>query len=167
MRLLFLAVLGAAEEIAVRLEREHEAERIGDDQEHREADAELVCERRLGRGVRAADRRRDRERDRREEQQPGLEPRRAAVELLHVVLQAAEQERSAEHEQRVRHDRAGDRRLDEHVLPCAERRERDHELGQVAERRVQQAADRVAGLGRDRLGREAQQRGERHDREDR
>ena len=45
--------------------------------------------------------------------------------------------------------------------------ERDDQLGQVAERRVEQAADGVAGLGRDRFGGVAEQRGQRHDRQHR
>ena len=51
--------------------------------------------------------------------------------------------------------------------PGGERRQRDHQLGQVAERRVEQAADDVAGRRGDRLGRPAEQRRERHDGEDR
>ena len=120
---------------------------------------EVRGRRRIGVG----DRRRHEQRDRRQEEQPRLEPRADPVVLLHVMLQPAEQERRAQHEQRVGDDRAGERRLDQHVLAGAQRRERDDELGQVAERRVEQAADRVAGLRRDRLGRVAEQRRERHD----
>ena len=51
--------------------------------------------------------------------------------------------------------------------PGAQGGERDHQLGQVAERGVQQAADRVARLGRHGLGGVAQQRRQRHDGQDR
>ena len=47
--------------------------------------------------------------------------------------------------------------------PGAQRGERDDQLGQVAQRGVEQPADRVARLGRHRLGGVAQQRGQRHD----
>ena len=67
------------------------------------------------------------------------------------------------HEQRVRHDRACDRRLDQHVLTGAKRGERDDELGQVAERRVQQSTNRVAGRRRHRFGGVTEQRCEWND----
>jgi hypothetical protein len=51
--------------------------------------------------------------------------------------------------------------------PCAQRRDRDHELGEIAERRVQQSADGVAGSRGDRFGGMAQERGQRHRREHR
>ena len=49
--------------------------------------------------------------------------------------------------------------------PARKRGQRDDQFGQVPERRVEQATDRVARLGRDRLGGVAQQRRQRHDRE--
>ena len=54
------------------------------------------------------DRRGHQQRDRGQEQQAGLQARVDAVELLHVVRQPAEQERRAQHEERVGDDRAGD-----------------------------------------------------------
>ena len=92
---------------------------------------------------------------------------RRPVELLHVVLEAAEQERRAQHEQRVGDDRAGDRRLHQHVLARAQRGQRDDQLGQVSERRIEQPADRIAGLRRDGFGRMAEQCRQRHDRQHR
>ena len=86
-----------------------------------------------------------------------------AVVFLHVVLEPAEQERRAQHEQRVGDDRAGDGRLHQHVLPGAQGGERDDQFRQVAQRGVEQAADRIAGLGRHRFGGVAQQRRQRHD----
>ena len=59
----------------------------------------------------------------------------------------------------------GDRCFHQHVLAGAERRQRDNELGQVAERGVEQSADGVAGLRGNRFGGVAQQRRQRHDRE--
>ena len=130
-------------------------------------DAQRLHERRARCGVGLRDRRGNQQRDRRQEQQACLQPGARAVELLHVVLEAAEQERRAQHEQRVGDDRAGDRRLHQRVLPGAQGGERDDQLGQVAERRVEQPADRVAGLRGHRLGGVAQQGGERHDGQDR
>ena len=51
--------------------------------------------------------------------------------------------------------------------PARKAVERDDQLRQVAQRGVQQPADRVAGLGGHRFGRVAEQRGQRHDRQHR
>ena len=85
------------------------------------------------------------------------------VVFLHVVLESAEEKRRAQHEQRVGDDRAGDGRLHQHVLPGAQRGQRDDQFGQVAERGVEQAADRIARLGRHGFGGVTQQRRQRHD----
>src|SRR3712207_174671 len=53
-------------------------------------------------------------------------------------------------------DRTGDRRLDEHVLTGAEGRQGDHQLGEVAQRRVEKTADRIPGLRGDLLSRAAE-----------
>jgi hypothetical protein len=89
-----------------------------------------------------------------------------AVVVLCVVFQSAQEKRSPQQKQAVGDNRAGDRRLDEHVLSGAQRRQRDDQFGQFAKRRVEQPADRIAGLGRHRLGGVAQQRRERGDRQD-
>ena len=123
----------------------------------------LLGERRRRRGVGLRDRRRNQQRDRGQEQQAGLHAGADPVVFLHVVLEPAEQKRRAQHEQRVGDDRAGDGRLHQHVLPGAQRGERDDQFGQVSQRGVEQAADRIAGLGRHGFGGMTQQRGQRHD----
>jgi len=82
-----------------------------------------------------------------QEEQAGLEPGADAVELLHVVFEAAEEERSAQHEQRIGNDGTGDGGLHQHVLPGVQGRQRDDQLGQVAQRGIEQAADSIAGFG--------------------
>ena len=69
--------------------------------------------------------------------------------------QRARDEHQSEHEQRVDQDRAEDRRLGDHQLTGVQREDDDEELGQVAERRLQQAGRRRPEplshlLGRDR-----------------
>ena len=117
--------------------------------------------------VRLRDRRRNQQADGGQEQQARLHAGADAVVFLLVILEAAKQQRDAEHEQRVGDDRAGHRRLHQHELPGAQGRERDHQLRQVAERRIEQAADRITGLGRHRLRGVTEQRRQRHDRQDR
>ena len=99
--------------------------------------------------------------------QPGLQSGTYSVVFLRVVFDAAEEKRRPQHEQRVGDDRAGDRRLYQHCLPGTQRRQRDDQFGQVPQRGVEQAADRIARFGSDGLGGMTQQRGQRHDREDR
>ena len=125
--------------------------------------AELLGERRARCRVGCADRRRNHQGDRGQEQQTRLHAGAGPVVFLNVVLESAEQKRRAQHEQRVGDDRAGDGRLHQHVLPGAQSRQRDDQLGQVSQRGVEQATRRVAGLGRNRFGGVTQQRGQRHD----
>ncbi len=105
--------------------------------------------------------------DRREQQHLRLDAGVARVELLRVVLEAAQQEGRAEGEEAVAHDRAGQRRLHqvEHSRPQG--RDADDELGHVAEGGVQESAHRVPGLRRDALGRPGKQGGQGDDRADR
>ena len=56
-------------------------------------------------------------------------------------LEAADEHRRAQHEQDVAEDRADHRRLDDLVQALVQREESDDQLGGVAERDVQQAAD--------------------------
>ena len=65
-----------------------------------------------------------------------------------------------EHEQRVGEDRADQRGLRDDELAGAEREEDDEELGQVAERRLQEAGDRRPEPQPDLLGRERHHPGE-------
>ena len=69
----------------------------------------------------------------------------------------ADHDHRAEHEQRVGEQRADDRRLRHHGLARLQREDHDEQLGQVAERRLQQPGHRRAELLADLLG------GERHD----
>ena len=117
-------------------------------------------------GRRLGDGRRNQQRDRGEEEQAGLQAGADPVVFLHVVFEPAEQKRRAEHEQRVGDDRAGDGGLHQRVLPGAQRGERDDQFGQVAERGVEQATDRIARLGRHGFGGMTQQRRQRHDGQD-
>ena len=103
------------------------------------------------------------QRDRGQKEQARLQAGADPVVFLHVVLESAEQKRRAQHEQRVGDDRAGDGRLHQHVLPGAQRGQRDDQFGQVSQRGVEQAADRIARLGRHGFGGVTQQRGQRHD----
>ena len=63
-------------------------------------------------------------------------------------------DREAEHEQRVREDRADDRRLRDDDLAGREREDDDEELGQVAERRLEHAGGGRPEALADLLGRE-------------
>jgi hypothetical protein len=86
-------VCHAAEKLAVRLERKEHAESVSGNEQHREAHAQLVCERRAGRGIGFGDRRRDQERDRGQKEQPGLQSGADPVVFLRVVFDAAEEKR--------------------------------------------------------------------------
>ena len=87
------------------LQLEEHAERVSDDQQDRQADAELLCKE-PGRAIRVADCGGNQKRERGQEQQAGLHPRADPVEFLLVVFQPAQQKRHTEHEQRVADDRA-------------------------------------------------------------
>ena len=89
---------------------------------------------------------------------------RARVVGLFLVLQAAQQEGQPEDQQQVPDDRARERRLHDLGLVLQDQEERDHELGDVAERRVDQPADPRARVERELLGRPPDQSGQRQDR---
>ena len=107
--------------------------------------------------------------DARSSQERAARPAAAAarVEVLHPVLQTPQQERRTQQEEGVGDDGAGDGRLHEHVLPRSQRRERDDQLREVAERRVEQPAHGVARPGGHGLGGVGEQRRQRDDGEDR
>ena len=63
-----------------------------------------------------------------------------------MVLESAEEKGRPQHEQRIGDDRAGDGRLDEHVLTGAQGGDRDDQFGQVSQRGVEQPADGIARL---------------------
>ena len=66
-------------------------------------------------------------------------PRAVGAEPLHAVADAADEERDPEHEHAVGEDRADERRLHDVDEALVQREERDEELGQVAERRLDDA----------------------------
>ena len=86
----------------------------------------------------------------------------ARAEPHHAVLgpRRSGDDREAEHEQRVREQRAEDRGLGDHRLTGGEGEEDDEELGEVAERRLEDARDRGAEAGADRLGTDPDHPGE-------
>ena len=90
-----------------------------------------------------------------QEEQGRLQAGGGPVVFLHVVFEAAQQERRAEDKQGVGDDRARDGGFHQHVLPGTQRGDRYDQFGQVAERGVEQAANRIARLRRHRLGGDA------------
>ena len=151
-------------------DRERHRGREHDEQDDRDEDADL-----LGvAGVRRTRHRRQgrhRERGDREHQQHRHRADRLSVEPLRAVAQAAEEEGEPEHEQRVGEDRADERRLHHDDEPRLQAEDRDEELGQVAQRRLEDAgrarAEAVAELIRalaDEAGQAGQ--GDRADHED-
>ena len=85
------------------------------------------------------------------------------------MAQPADQHARAEHEQQVADDRAGQRRLHDLDQAGLQREERDDQLGDVAERGVEDPADLRAGQRPEPLGGqpddpgEPEDRGRRHD----
>ena len=96
-----------------------------------------------------------------------VDPRRPGIELLAVVAHPADQQRHAQRHEEVGQDGADDRGPDQLQQPGPERHRGDDELGEVAEGRVEEAADRGAGAFRDLLGALHDQAGGRDDREGR
>ena len=64
-----------------------------------------------------------------EKKQAGLKSRGDTVEFLNVIPETPEQERGAQHKQRIRHDRAGDRCLHQHVLARLQSSDSYHKFG--------------------------------------
>ncbi len=89
------------------------------------------------------------------------------AEAHHAVVGAsrAGDDGQSEHEQRVREQRAEDRRLGDDHLAGGEREADDEELRQVAERRLQDAGHGRAEACADRLGADADDPGESGERE--
>ena len=81
------------------------------------------------------------------------------------MLEPADQHRGAHDEQDVAEDRADQRRLDDLLQPLLEGEEGDDQLGRVAERDVEEAADAGTRAGRELVGRLAHERGGRDDAE--
>ena len=162
-----LPVSRAGEQFLVRLQGEQHAQRVRDDQQDGQAHAQLLGELGPRDRVRLRHRRRNQQADRGQEQQARLHAGADAVEFLLVILETAKEQGDAQHEQRVGDDRAGNGRLHQHKLPGPQGGERNHQFRQVAERGVEQAANRITGLGRHGFGGVTEQGGQRHDGQDR
>ena len=143
-----------------RRQRQHEHR-----EQHAGADERERLTVRRGRRVERVRQRRHRHRRRREQRERRDHSRPAGVELLRPVAQPADDERDPEHEHAVREDRADERRLDDVDEALAEREERDEELGQVAERGLDDARAARAEPGAELLGRGADEPGERGERD--
>ena len=89
-----------------------------------------------GRQVQRVGERRQHHRRDREHQQARDHPRRLPAETQHAVAPAARHEGEPEDQQRVRQDRADQRRLHHGHQPGLQREDADEELGQVAHRRL-------------------------------
>ena len=140
------------ENLAVRLERKYQAQTVRHHEHHGQAHAQMLHERGCLRRVGFTDSRGHQQGDGRQKQQAGLQPGVHPVELLHVMCESAEEKGRAQHEQRVGDNGPGDGGLHQHVLPDAHGGERDDQFGQVLQRGVEQAANRIAGFGGDGFG---------------
>ena len=168
LALVLVAPVLGVEEVLVRLEREEEPGEVGDEQDDRDGDREvldvaaevdrlLLGPRQAAAGHELEDRRHH-QRGGRQHQHQRLHPRRRAVELLALALAAADQHRGAHHEQDVAEDRADQRGLDDLLEALVQGEEGDDDLGRVAEGDVEEAADARPRAHRELLGRLAHQR---------
>ena len=108
--------------------------------------------------ARAAGEREDRgheQADKGDDEQCGVGAGDLPAERLRAVAQPADQHAGPEHEQQVADDRAGERRLDDLDEAGLQREEGDDQLGDVAEGRVEDAADLRPGQRPEALRREA------------
>jgi hypothetical protein len=93
------AVSNACKEFAMRLEREQQSQRVSNDERHGQPDTQGLRKRRIrGCGVSLGEQRWNQRRNRCQEKQARLKARGIAVELLHMVSEAAEQEWRTQHE---------------------------------------------------------------------
>ena len=142
---------------------ERHRRREHDEQDDRDEDADLLGVAGVGRAGHRGQGRHG-ERGDREHEEHGHRADGRGVEPLRPVAQAAEEEGQPEHEQGVGEDRADERGLDDDDEAGLEAEDRDEQLGQVAERRLEDArrarAEPVAELVRA-LADEAGQAGQR------
>ena len=124
--------------IGVRAEGEGQAEEKHDEKQHRAGRAERILVLR-GRRVQLGGERRDDQRGDREHHERRDHARRLGVEMQPSVLEATDENRDAQHEQRVCEDGADQRRLHDLQETGAQRERADENLGKVAERRLQHA----------------------------
>ena len=95
----------------------------------------------------------DQQRDRGQRELGGARACARRIELLNPVLHAPGDHRGAEDQQRVPDDRSRERRLHDLGESLAQRDDRDHDLGHVPERRVQEPPDPFPGARGEVLGR--------------
>ena len=138
--------------------------RPGQDREDEEEDERADHRERLlvlaRRQVQAVGERRQHHGGDREHQERGDHPRRAALEAQDAVPPAAGDEGEAEDEERVAEDRADQRGLHHGDEPGPEREDADEELGQVADRRLDDAGRGGAEVVAELVGRLADQVGD-------
>ena len=99
-----------------------------------------------------------------QDEQRGVRDGDLGAEVLGAVRRPPIRTLSAQDQQQVADDRAGQRRLDDLDQAGLEGEERDDQLGDVAERRVEDAADLRPGERAEPLGRQADDPGEPEDR---
>ena len=128
--------------------------------------AQLLGERGPRDRVGLRNRRRNQQGDRSQEEQARLHAGADAVVFLDMIFESAEEKGRAQHEQRVGDDRAGEGRLHQHILPGAQGGERNDQFRQIPQRGIEQATDRIPGLGRHGFGGVTEQGGQRHDGQD-
>ena len=119
---------------------------VGDEQDDRDLGVELELRRVRHAARQPVEDGGNDEPDRAEQQHRRAEPGRRAIEPLHRMAEAADERRSAEHQQHVADDRSGQRGLDQIGQACAQRQRADDQLRGIAERRVQQPADAAAEM---------------------
>ena len=156
----------AGEQFGVRLQRKQHTQPVRADEQEGQTDAQLLGERGPRDRVGLRNRRGNQQRDRRQEQQARLHAGADTVVFLDMILESAEEKGRAQHEQRVGDDRAGHGRLHQHILPGAQGGERNDQLRQIAQRGVEETADRIPRLGRHGFGGVTEQRRQRYDGQD-
>ena len=134
-----LRVAVPAEGLAGVRELVHERQDVADHQDDRDIDRLLGQRALLRVARREGEDGRDEQADDRQDEQRGVRRRDLPAERLRPVAQAADQHARPEDQQQVPDDRAGQRRLDDLDQAGLEREERDDQLGDVAEGRVEDA----------------------------
>ena len=151
---------GHPQRVLVGAKGEDEPRGIDREQDQRRPETQTIDHRRvrLERSERdEIDDRRHDERDDREREHHRRGPGRGPVEALRAVFESAGQTGQAEDQEQVSDDAAGDRRFHDLEVMALQRHDRDDQLRGVAERRVEEAAERRAGPARERFGPRADQ----------
>ena len=150
-------------QVLVRDEAEDQVQDVGDDQDHADRQAQLVLDAGgVGADQRVEDRRDD-QADGGQDHQGRAHARGRPVERWIEDSEPARQQARPQDQQEVADDAARQRRLDHVVEPLEQREQGDDQLGGVAEGGVQKAPDARPEPVRERLGRLADQPGQRDD----